>query len=189
MKLGASTSLALLCTALSGCLHQQKVPPLAPQAKTPNIYVPPPDQANLPPMEAKPPAGVTDAKPVVAEEVKPKKRPKKQANTTPPPSPAPTVAVATPPAETATPETAKLGALGSGTDANPGQQKDVAEKISAVEKRITDLPSTVQDHEQKQIAKVKLFLKEASDALKGGDVEGAKILATKADLLVDDVQK
>lgn len=189
MKLGASTSLALLCTALSGCLHQQKVPALAPQAKTPNIYVPPPDQAELPPMNAKPPASVTDAKPVVAEEVKPKKRPKKQTNTTPPPMPAPTIAVATPPVETTTPETAKLGALGSGTDASPGQQKDVAEKIFAVERRITDLPATVQDHEQKQIAKVRLFLKEASDALKGGDVEGAKILATKADLLVDDVQK
>jgi hypothetical protein len=47
----------------------------------------------------------------------------------------------------------------------------------------------VQDHEQKQIAKVKLFLKEASDALRGGDVDGARILVTKADLLVDDVQK
>jgi hypothetical protein len=140
-------------------------------------------------MEAKPPAGVTDAKPVVAAEVKPKKKPKKQTNTTPPPLPAPTVAVATPPAETTPPETAMLGALGSGVDASPGQQKDVAEKISAVEKRIADLPSAVQDHEQKQIAKVRLFLKEASDALKGGDVEGARILATKADLLADDVQK
>jgi hypothetical protein len=108
--------------------------------------------------------------------------------TAPSPAPAPSVVAATPPVETP-PDTATLGALGSGSDANPGQQKDVAEKISAVEKRLTDLPLTVQDHEQRQIAKVKLFLKEASDALKGGDVEGAKILATKADLLVDDVQK
>ena len=186
MKLGASTGLALLCTLLSGCFHQQKVPALAPQAKTPNIYVPPPDQAELPPMDSKPPAGVTDAKPVVAAEVKPKKKPKKQPNTAPP---VPTVAAATPPVDVPPPDSAKLGALGSGSDASPGQQKDVAEKISAVEKRITDLPAGVQDHEQKQIAKVRLFLKEASDALKGGDVDGARILATKADLLVDDVQK
>lgn len=62
-------------------------------------------------------------------------------------------------------------------------------RISAVEKRINDLPSGTADREQKQIAKVRLFLKEASDALKGGDVEGAGILATKADLLMDDLTK
>ncbi|MBB5058882.1 hypothetical protein HDF16_003605 [Granulicella aggregans] len=185
-NIGASTGLALMCALLAGCLHQQTAPALAPHAKTPNIYVPPPDQADLPPMDSKPPAGVTDAKPVVAEEVKPKKRPKKQPSTTPP---TPTVATTNPPVEMPPPDSAKLGALGSGIDASPGQQKDVADKISAVEKRIIDLPGTVQDHEQRQIAKVRLFLKEASDALKGGDVEGARILATKADLLVDDVQK
>ena len=188
-NIGASTGLALMCLLLSGCLHQQKVPALAPQAKTPNIYVPPPEQANLPPMDTKPPAGVTDAKPVVAEVAKPKKRQKKQANTAPPPLPVPMVAATVPPVETPPPDSAKLGALGSGIDASPGQQKDVADKISGVERRITELPATVQDHEQKQIAKVRLFLKEASDALKGGDVEGARILATKAELLLDDLIK
>ena len=129
-NIGAPAGLALLCALLSGCVHQQTAPPLAPQAKTPNIYVPPPNQDDLPPMEAQPPADVTDAKPVVAEEVKPKKRPKKQAT---PPTP-PTVSAAPSPTETAPPDTAKLGALGSDSDTSPGNQKDVAEKISAVEK-------------------------------------------------------
>jgi hypothetical protein len=62
-------------------------------------------------------------------------------------------------------------------------------KIGAVEKRIGELPSATADREQKQVAKVRQFLKEASDALKGGDVEGAGILATKADLLMDDLSK
>jgi hypothetical protein len=181
----ASTGLALMCVLLSGCFHQQKAPALPPQAKTPNIYVPPPEQADLPPMDATPPASVTDAKPVVAEEAKPKKKPKKQPVTVP----APAVATTVPSVDTPSPDSAKLGALGSGSDASPGQQRDVAEKISAVERRITDLPAGVQDHEQRQIAKVRLFLKEASDALKGGDVDGAKILTTKANLLMDDVQK
>jgi hypothetical protein len=172
---------------LSGCVHKQQAAPLAPQAKTPNIYVPPPTQADLPPMVTEPPPGVTDAKPVVAEEAKPKKRNKKQPTSAPL---TPVVAAAVPPpAEAAQSDAAQLGALGSGEDASPKQQQDVAARISAVEKRLTDLPAPVQDREQKQIAKVRLFNKEASDALKGGDVDGARILATKAALLLDDLTK
>jgi hypothetical protein len=62
-------------------------------------------------------------------------------------------------------------------------------RIAAVEKRIGDLPGGTIEREQKQITKVRQFLKEASDALKGGDVDGARILATKADLLMDDLTK
>jgi hypothetical protein len=131
------------------------------------------------------PPAVTDAKPPVAEQVKPKRKAKRQqpvvvAPVTPPPTPEP---------EPAPVETAKLGELAPGGDTNPQQQQQVAGKIAAVEKRVNGLPAAVADREQKQIAKVKLFLKEANDALKSGDVEGARILATKADLLVDDVQK
>jgi Spy/CpxP family protein refolding chaperone len=138
-------------------------------------------------MEAKPPSGVTDAKPVVAEQAKPKKKGRRQPVTSAPA----TVAVVAPaaPSDPAPSEAAKLGALGSGGDANPRHQQDVADRISAVEKRLTDMPAAVQDREQKQIAKVRLFTKEASDALKAGDVDGARILATKAELLLDDLTK
>ena len=177
----------LLCAMLAGCHHQQKVPPLSPQARTPDIYVAPPSPDKLPPMASAPPPVISDTKPAVAEEVKPKKKTKKtptvNATNTPPPA-ALTATPEPPPAETA-----KLGALAPEGGANPQQQQEVAGKIAAVEKRVNDLPAAVVDKEQKQIAKVRLFLKEASDALKGGDVEGAKILATKADLLVDDVSK
>lgn len=181
-------SALLLCMLLTGCLHQQQVPPLAPQAKTPNVYVPPPNDAKLPPMQSgDTPPNLTDAKPVEAAEVKPKKKPKRSPQ---PPAgtvtPSPTTQTETPPA---TPP-ATLGELApGGGNANPKQQQEVMAKIGVVEKRITDLPGATADREQKQIAKVKQFLKEASDALKGGDAEGAEILATKADLLMDDLTK
>jgi len=176
----------LLCGTLAGCQHKPVAPPLSAKAQTPDIFLNPPAPENLPPMQSAglPPA-VTDTKPPVAEEVKPKKKVKR----TPPPVVTPPVVPPAPAPEPAPVETAKLGELAPGGDSNPQQQQEVAGKIAAVEKRVNDLPAAVADREQKQIAKVKLFLKEASDALKGGDVEGAKILATKADLLVDDVQK
>jgi hypothetical protein len=159
----------LSCTLLTGCLfHQQQAPPLAPQAKTPNIYVPPPTtDAKLPPMESgDTPPNLTDAKPVEAAEVKPKKKPKRQQ--TMPPAISPTVATAPPPVETPVTPPATLGALApGGGNANPKQQQEVMAKIGAVEKRVSDLPSATADREQKQIAKVKQFLKEASDALEG----------------------
>lgn len=182
----------LSCVMLTGCLfHQQQAPPLPQQAKTPNIYVPPPaTDPKLPPMESgdKPP-NLTDAKPVEAAEVKPKKKPKRQ-QTPPTSTTSPTVATTPPATETPTTPPATLGALApGGGNANPKQQQEVMAKIGAVEKRINDLPSATADREQKQIAKVRQFLKEASDAWKSGDVEGAEILATKADLLMDDLTK
>ena len=45
------------------------------------------------------------------------------------------------------------------------------------------------DEQKAQVSKVKNFLKDAQDALKSGDAEGAKTLATKAKLLLDDLEK
>ena len=134
------------------------------------------------------PPKLTDAKPAVAEEVKPKKKAKRQA------APPVTVAAAPPvPApgagDTAAPESTSLGELGTRESTDTKQQQDIAGKLGSVEKRLNDLPGSVAEREQKQIAKVRLFVKEASDALKSGDVEGAGILATKAELLLDDIAK
>ena len=177
----------LLGVVLTGCAHQQVPPPLAPQARTPNIYVPLPQEAQLPPMrEDDTPPKLTDAKPAAAEEEKPKKKTKRQpTQVSQVPAPVPSAVVEAPTSPAAT-----LGALAPGGGAaDPKQQQEVTAKISAVEKRIVDLPSGTAEKEQKQIVKVKQFLKEASDALKGGDFEGAGILATKAELLMDDLTK
>lgn len=180
---GAGT--LLLCLAMSGCLHRQQVPPLSAQTKTPDLYIPPPAETNLPPMQAGPPANVADAKPAVAEEVKPRKKSSKR-QTQPV---TPVVAPVAPPPEAPPTQIATLGALAPAGSADPKQQQELAGKIAAVDKRINDLPITTLDREQKQITKVRQFLKEASDALRGGDVEGAGILATKAELLLDDLTK
>jgi len=176
----------MLLPLLAGCAHSPKVPPLPPQAKTPSVYLPPPPESRLPPMEnAQPIPNLIDAKPAEAAKEKPKRHSKRQpaasetqpANASPAPA-APAAAPAPAPAET-------LGALSAG-----GRQHDeVAARIAAVEKRLAELPRTVTDRQEKPIANVRLFIKEAADALKSGDVEGAGILATKAELLLDDIAR
>ncbi len=180
---------AALCVPLTGCAHRTPVTALPPQAKTPSLYLPPPPASQLPPMGVpEAPPSLTDAKPAAAAEAKPKRHAKK-------PAAQPGVAAgdapaAAPLANPAAPPAATLGALSPGGGAaDPEQQREVMGKISSVEKRIGELPRAIADRQEKQIANVRLFLKEASDALKGGDVEGAGILATKAELLLDDLSR
>ena len=54
--------------------------------------------------------------------------------------------------------------------------------------RLNELPGANGDSQKKQVLQVRLFLKQASDALKTGDAEGAENLATKAGLLLDDIK-
>jgi hypothetical protein len=175
---------ALLSVALAGCHHQPKVPPLPPQTQIPNIYIPPPPQPNLPPMQAPPPAVVTDVKPTVKPSVKPRKHKKPptrpaEDTTTPAPASAPVPAEST--------ASAALGALSPGGDSSPRQQQ-VAGHIAAVEHRVNELPTPNSDEQKKQVLQVRQFLKQASDALKTGDAEGAENLTTKAGLLLDDIK-
>ena len=176
----------LLCGTLAGCQHKPVAPPLSAKAQTPDIFLNPPAPENLPPMQSAglPPA-VTDTKPPVAEEVKPKKKVKR----TPPPVVTPPVVPPAPAPEPAPVETAKLGELAPGGDSNPQQQQEVADRIAVIEHKLNDLPAPTLDSQKKQVAQVRLFLKQASDALKTGDAEGAGNLATKAGLLLDDILK
>ena len=89
------------------------------------------------------------------------------------------------PAESAA--SAELGALSPGGDSSPRQQQ-VAGHIATVEHRVDELPASNSDAIKKQILQVRQFLKQASDALKTGDAEGAENLATKAGLLLDDIK-
>ena len=45
------------------------------------------------------------------------------------------------------------------------------------------------DAEKAQISKIRNFQRQAQEALTSGDLEGAKTLATKAKLLLDDLEK
>jgi ribosomal protein S20 len=103
------------------------------------------------------------------------------------PVPEPTqVASVTPPA---TAEATAIGALTAGGEANPQTKQEATDLITSSEKRLNALSPQKAEEEKVQVSKVKNFLKDAQDALKTGDAEGAKTLATKAKLLLDDLEK
>jgi ABC-type sugar transport system substrate-binding protein len=53
---------------------------------------------------------------------------------------------------------------------------------------VNEMPTPSSDDQKKQVMQVRQFLKQANDALKTGDAEGADNLATKAGLLLDDIK-
>jgi ribosomal protein S20 len=170
-----------LTVGLGGCRHKPQVaalpPVLAPVAME---DIPEPD--NLPMVEAPqiklPPVPV-------ATNAKPKRERKKPAPKVAAPEPV-QVASATPPP---TPEETAIGALTAGGEANPQTKQDAADLIASSEKRLNALSTQKAEEEKAQVSKVKNFLKDAQEALKSGDAEGAKTLATKAKLLLDDLEK
>lgn len=99
-----------------------------------------------------------------------------------------TAPVETPPA-TVTPEETAIGALSLGGEANPHAQQEAAELLSSIERRLHNLTAEKQNMEKTQITRIRNFQKQAQQALDTGDVEGAKTLATKARLLIDDLEK
>lgn len=100
---------------------------------------------------------------------------------------APTPAAA--PTESATPDVASIGSLSSGGDASPRAQQEAAGLIAANERRMNALPVQKIEAEKTQISQVRNFQRQAQEALSSGDSEGAKTLATKAKLLLDDIDK
>jgi hypothetical protein len=86
-------------------------------------------------------------------------------------------------------EGSAIGALTSGGEANPRSQQEAADMIAANDKRLNALSARVVEEQKSQISKVKNFQRQAQEALSSGDAEGAKTLATKAKLLLDDLSK
>jgi ribosomal protein S20 len=179
---GLACALAL---GVSGCRHRTVVPPLPPITQPVDIVTTPPDAK--PPMVEAAPVKLPPP-PVASAASKPRRTPRRS---TKPASPA-----VTPPAQVASaepgapsPEQTAIGALSSGGDSNPKAQQDAADLIASIEKRLTALTSHKVDAEKAQISKIKNFQRQAQQALASGDAEGAKTLATKAKLLLDDLEK
>jgi ribosomal protein S20 len=131
-------------------------------------------QTNLPPV------------PAVASAGTPKRERKKPAPKAPVPEPVQIASAAPPPPSV---EDTAIGALTPGGEMNPQTKQEAADLITSSEKRLNALPTQKAEEEKAQVSKVKNFLKDAQDALKTGDAEGAKTLATKAKLLLDDLEK
>ncbi len=183
MRTLASVTLCFgLTVGLGGCRHKTQVA-ILPAVLTPVALEEIPEPDNLPMVEVQqtslPPV------PVVASAGKPKRERKKPAPKAPVPEPV-QIAAATPPPS---PEETAIGALTAGGEANPQTKQEAADLITSSEKRLNALPAQKAEDEKAQVSKVKNFLKDAQEALKTGDAEGAKTLATKAKLLLDDLEK
>jgi ribosomal protein S20 len=184
MRTRASVALCFgLTVGLGGCRHKTQVATL-PAVLTPVALEDIPVPENLPMVEV-PPTNLPPV-PVTASAGKPKRERKKPApKTAPVPEPAQIASVTPPPS----PEETAIGALTAGGETNPQTKQEAADLITSSEKRLNALPAQKAEDEKAQVSKVKNFLKDAQDALKTGDAEGAKTLATKAKLLLDDMEK
>jgi ribosomal protein S20 len=169
-----------LTIGLSGCRHKPQLAPLPP-VMAPVALLDIPEPENLPMVDAPqiklPPVPY-------ATNVKPKRERRKPVPKVVPPEPVVASVVPPPP-----PEETAIGALTAGGEANPQTKQEAADLITSSEKRLNALSAQKAEDEKAQVSKVKNFLKDAQDALKSGDAEGAKTLATKAKLLLDDLEK
>ena len=91
----------------------------------------------------------------------------------------------------AAPESAALaiGVLSIGGDAAPQSQQTARDLIATITKRIAALPSKIADARKEQVRQVRHFLDQAQQALNSNDADGAINLATKAKLLMDDLER
>jgi len=145
-----------------------------------------PEPQNLPMVEA-PPEKLPPV-PVSAEAGKPKRRKKQPPKIVVPPEPVPETQVASAAGGVPSPDAA-VGALTAGGETNPQTKQEAEDLIASIDKRLNALPAQKVEEEKAQVSKVRNFWKDAQDALKSGDAEGAKTLATKAKLLLDDLEK
>jgi hypothetical protein len=183
MRTLASVTLCFgLTVGLEGCRHKPQVATLPP-VLTPVALEEIPEPPNLPMVEA--PQINLPPVPVASDAGKPRRERKRPVpKTAPAPEPAQVAAAAEP-----SPEETAIGALTAGGEANPQTKQDAADLITSSEKRLNALPAQKAEDEKAQVNKVKNFLKDAQEALKSGDADGAKTLATKAKLLLDDIEK
>lgn len=86
-------------------------------------------------------------------------------------------------------DTAAIGELTAGGAANPQAQQEAADLIGSIEKQLSSLSAQTVRTQRTQISKVRNFSRQAQEALSSGDIEGAKTLATKGKLLLDDLVK
>ncbi len=86
-------------------------------------------------------------------------------------------------------DTAAIGELTAGGAANPQAQQEAADLIASIEKRLNVMSAQTVRRQRTQINRVRNFWRQAREALSTGDTDGAKTLATKAKLLLDDLEK
>jgi len=185
----AAVAALVLGLAPSGCSLHRKVQPYvfppftavelaqSTDAGEPPMIEAEEDQDDLPPVPVAEGAG---------EPKRQRRRPAKAAVAAPPPdAPAPDAAPAVMPTERAS----IIGEFTPGGDQNPGSQKEASDLIAANERRLSALSPEVARVQAALVSNVRNFQKQAQQALRAGDAAGAKTLATKSKLLLDDLEK
>ena len=177
-RVGPTPALALsLAFGLAGCRHRN-APVAFPQIAHAQVELetPPPSDVMIEPLPQPELGAVTPAPapPKPALRKKPSPAAKEE-----------TVQVAS----EAEPAALAIGALSTGGDAAPRAQQQAQDLIASIQKRIAALPAKTADALKKQLRQVENFLRQAQQALNSGDAEGAKNLANKAKLLMDDLEK
>lgn len=173
---------ALVCAGLvlgtSGCRHRVRVRPLPPVlVPVALVDVPPPkNPPMLTPPQVKMPSVPMASK--MARLPREHRRPPIKVEDTVQ-SPAPTPAA----------EAAAIGSLTAGGASSPQTRQDAANLIGSNERRLAALPAQKAEAQRGEVSTVRNFEKQAQDALNSGDAEGAMTLATKAKLLLDDLEK
>jgi hypothetical protein len=165
-----------LALGVAGCRHTAKTLVLPAAARAPIELEPIPSAEPLPMIASVPAPELGTLPPPVT----PARR--RRVPAAPAPAP-PQVASAAEPAAVA------IGALSTGGDAAAQSPQQVKDLMASIVKRIAALPAKTADAQKTQVRQVKQFLDQAQQALDSGDAEGAMNLATKAKLLMDDVEK
>ncbi len=116
---------------------------------------------------------------------KPKKKPSVKTPSAQPPANPPAsnsqVAEATPPAQIPA-----IGTLTTGGEPD-AQHKAASDAIVEVEKKLSGINRKLTDPEEKTAADIREYLKQATEALNGGDVDGANNLIMKAKVLLSEL--
>ena len=87
----------------------------------------------------------------------------------------------------ATPLPVALGKLTAGGEAG-GMRQQTEELLRAQQRRLTALSAAVTTSHIQQVQQTRLFLQQAAEAWEKQDLEGTRTLATKAKVLLDELQ-
>lgn len=91
--------------------------------------------------------------------------------------------------ETPAPAELAIGALTNGGDTTAEGQQQARDLIASVERNISALPIRVANAQKRQVRQVRNFLDQAKKALNTGDTDGATNLASKAKVMIDELEK
>ena len=80
-----------------------------------------------------------------------------------------------------------IGQLSGGASGDTRSQTE--ESINNTEKGVNGITRQLSDAERKTVAQIREFLKQAREALAGGDTDGAHTLADKAKVLLSELNQ